>query len=710
MFVKERFNLRESILSKLKEMKPRFGYDGFGEMIFYRTYSRTKFDGGKENWFDVVKRVTEGTFSIRKDWYLKNHITWDEEFWQHYSYHFAVSMFKMEWLPPGRGLWAMGTDYVYDRGSMALYNCAATDIGDDIGADAHWVMDALMNGCGVGFYPIRDNSLLSYRPNGSYDYVIEDSREGWCDSTQALIDAHLEPNQQLPNFIYKLIRKKGSPIRGFGGISSGPEPLMYLHQQIIKFFAMFRDHYWYDSVMLKTDIINAIGCCVVAGNVRRSAELCKGSIDDLTFLDLKNYDKYPHRAEIGWMSNNSVALEDDKDFEKLGALAERVIRNGEPGYMNLRNMKKGRIGKEDGLREDQATLFNPCGEIPLENKETCNIAETLPTNCDNKERWLKACEYATVYCSTVSLLPTHRPETNAIIARNRRIGIGIIDYTGWVDDEGQTQVIKAMREGYQKVRSVNRWVNAEAGVPEAIRVTTVKPGGTTPKLPGKTSGITYPTFAETERRVRINNNAHICQMLKDAGVRNEPDVTQPDSTTVFSFAIKQGPAKPMAKVTLWEQAMNLITVQREWADNAVSNTLYFRPKWQLVKVVPNGYIESYIVGGLNIGGGLESYQDGSTRYERVEEYGEWKLKIYQYDPNHEEDIIEQVLATIAPLTKSVSLLPYSDVGVYPQMPESALTEEEYHNFHKPIIDWSQLRDEDAEIEDDKYCSGGVCVR
>ena len=48
------------------------------------------------------------------------------------------------------------------------------------------------------------------------------------------------------------------------------------------------------------DIGNLIGVCVVSGNVRRSAELALGSIDDPAFLDAKNYEAQPGRAEWGW--------------------------------------------------------------------------------------------------------------------------------------------------------------------------------------------------------------------------------------------------------------------------------------------------------------------------------------------------------------------------------------------------------------------------
>jgi len=89
---------------------------------------------------------------------------------------------------------------------------------------------------------------------------------------------------------------------------------------------------------------------------------------------------------------------------------------------------------------------------------------------------------------------------------------------------------------------------------------------------------------------------------------------------------------------------------------------------------------------------------------------EWHIKIYVYDPNHEEDDIEKVLAAIAPLTKSVSLLPHSAIGVYPQMPEEGLSQEEYDRRLQAIkpVDWSKLTRSDG--VDDKYCQGDVCER
>ena len=585
-------------------------------------------------------------------------------------------MFKMEWLPPGRGLWAMGTEYVYTRGSMSLNNCGVCEI-KHLANDAHWIMDALMNGVGVGFIPTRDDNILLElkKPKSTHKSVIPDTREGWCDSVKELIESYFT-GDSLPEFEYHEIRKEGLPIRGFGGIASGPDPLKRLHTSLKEFFAraLNLSDTIYDSVRLKVDIANAIGCCVVAGNVRRSAELAAAPMDDPTFKDLKDYDLYPERASLGWMSNNSVFLENDSDFEQLGEIAKRVVKAGEPGYINLRNLPKGRIGKSFPVKRDKAIGFNPCGEQPLEDKELCTLVETLPTRCPDGQSWLKACEYACVYASTVTLLPTHRSETNAIMLRNRRIGVGIVDVTGWLHEAGASKVIKWMREGYGIIRKVNQWANSEAGVPEAIRVTTLKPGGTIPKVAGKTSGIGFPTFHETLMRVRVAINSPVAGILAAANIPNEPDVNDPDGTLVFEWPVMQGPAKPATTATLWEQAMNLVMVQREWSDNAVSNTLYFRPKWQL-----------HVTG---VGPEYKLPEEGFKI--ETDQWGQRNL--YRYDPHHEEDDVERVLSMIAPLTKSVSLLPHTPAGVYPQAPQTGITKEEYDKRladMKPI-DWTQL--------------------
>ena len=60
------------------------------------------------------------------------------------------------------------------------------------------------------------------------------------------------------------------------------------------------------SVTTIVDIMNLIGKCVVAGNVRRTVEIVFGDPHSEEYLDLKNYKVNPHRDQYGWTSNNSI--------------------------------------------------------------------------------------------------------------------------------------------------------------------------------------------------------------------------------------------------------------------------------------------------------------------------------------------------------------------------------------------------------------------
>jgi len=124
---------------------------------------------------------------------------------------------------------------------------------------------------------------------------------------------------------------------------------------------------------LIADIMNSISCCVVAGNIRRSSMIILGSMDDEEFINLKNYEMHPDRAEIGWTSNNSVVIDNEKDIENLVKIIPNIIKNGEPGIYNRMNAQQyARYGdkrNDDKVNESffffpshekQATLVNPC--------------------------------------------------------------------------------------------------------------------------------------------------------------------------------------------------------------------------------------------------------------------------------------------------------------------------------------------------------------
>lgn len=669
-----------------------------------------KKDGDNENWADVTIRHINGIFSIRKDFYIKNHIHWDESWWQDYASKMAIAAFEMKWLPPGRGLWSCGTDFVYERGSMSLNNCSACKIDDDIGFCVEWIMDALMLGVGVGFEPIRNDDFKLHNPRGFYDYVIPDTREGWAKSEQALIDAYTKPKQKEPRFIYDELREAGSLIKGFGGVASGPDPLKILHDQTRHFLIRYMQEKDYDSVRLKADIVNCVGCCVISGNVRRSAELCLGHLNDQTFINLKDYNVFPDRAAYGFMSNNTCKLQTDEDFENLDIAAVRLVKNGEPGLANLRNFRFGRIGKYDDIvKLDKADLLNPCSEILLENFELCNLSQWYPSRCKNPEEYKLAQEYATLYASTVSLLPTHKAVTNKVIARNRRIGVSVAGVIEWKKEFGVNKVIKWLRQAYHNIRRVNTWCAEEAGVPESIRVTTNVPGGTVTKIVGEYPAMYHPTFKYMIRRIRVPQYSPMYFTLDKAGIPHEPDFYSAN-TEVFEYPV--GPndlrVKTEEEVSLWEQANDLILMQREYSDNSVSNTLKFKPKWILKHHLTDPTeIQSYIEWVQE----LPEVKIVDGLYENIHVkivVRESEVKEYHYNPHHEENDVEPVLSSTVPMIKTMSMMPHTPKGVYKQMPEEGITKEEYLKRKAAInkIDWSKYKGSSGEGE--HYCVGDKC--
>jgi ribonucleoside-triphosphate reductase len=646
--VEARFHLTQETQQALRRRKPSWGFGGLSEAVYYRTYSRS-IDDVQERWADTVIRVVQGVMSIRKDW-VTNIIgrRWNEAANQRIAKELADAIFEFRILS-GRGLWAMGTEYVYDRGSHALNNCGAVDVKKSLATAAHWLMDSLMCGVGVGF-TTNNASISCKRPRGTAKiYKIPDTKEGWAKSVQLLI-ASYEKGTAPYTFDYSLIRPAGAPIRGFGGTSAGHAPLQELHERLRGYLEL-----WLDKKASATrtiaDVMNAIGTCVVSGNVRRSAELALGSPYDLEFLGLKDFSNND-RSDIGWMSNNSVALEASDDFTMLPTLADAIRDNGEPGILNLVKIKKFARG-QDRL-SDAAVAINPCGEVPLESFELCNLAEVFPTRCTpaNLNRTL---ELATLYASTVSLLKSHSAPTNDVVARNRRIGVSVSGIADWIDATSVAYVFDTLNHGYDLVKRTNKKLAEDAGVPASIRVTTVKPSGTVSLLAGVSSGVHYPTGGHVMRRVRIGQDSPVGEILADSGVPHEPDQVSAN-TEVYEFplAYGSGNTRSIEDVPMWEQASLVAMMQTCWADNAVSNTITVQP-------------------------------------------------------NELKDV-ERVLTYFSPHVKSLSMMP-DRKDVYPQMPVTRIEPAEYTRRMAAIgsADWSGLHASDGDGRDSAYCAGDACV-
>jgi adenosylcobalamin-dependent ribonucleoside-triphosphate reductase len=595
------FRFSDDFVNKYIEIEPPFGFkdaggNSLGEITFVRTYSRVKDDGTKERWYEVCKRVIEGMYSVQKNHAKENRLPWNDYKAQKSAQEAYDRMFNLKWTPPGRGLWAFGTPMTMERkNSASLQNCAMVSTRDidrnDPGSLFAWVMDALMLGIGVGFDTVgQEKDLSIYAPTEPASvYEIPDTREGWVESVRLLLNSFLRANQSIQEFNYDLIRPLGAPIKGFGGVASGPKPLIDLHTMIRKVIGS-RAGEKLDSRAI-VDIVNLIGTCVVSGNVRRSATLALGNPNDKDFINLKNSELFPDRNSFdsenpgwAWMSNNSISAEVGTHYEDY---VDLIADNGEPGFIWLDVARNyGRLADPADGKDYRVMGFNPCAEQPLESYELCTLVEVHLNRHTDKEDFMRTLKFAYLYGKTVTLLPTHWQITNGIMQRNRRIGTSLTGIASFTDINGMPTTREWMDEGYKKIRHYDKQYSEWLCVRESIRVTTVKPSGSVSLLSGASPGVHWSVGGEYFlRAIRFGNTDPMLHLFKAAGYKIEDDLVSANTTVVY-FPVSSGHPRSEKDVSLFEKIGLAATTQKYWSDNGVSVTLSFDKETETKHIAP----------------------------------------------------------------------------------------------------------------------------
>ena len=716
-----------------------------GWVTYKRTYARWLEDQERtEEWAETVKRVVEGNINLDPRLHRADGSQPDSETVAALRAE-AEDLFRLVYglaaTPSGRNLWVSGTDYQREHGD-SLNNCWMIAIrpqnyGDSeivpsyleqstMAASMPWafMFDELMKGGGVGFSVTRDNVskmpqvdhacelvCLIDAANGSaeeaceagaadraewtaengepgeqsdcWHYRLEDSREGWVRALAAVIDSHFD---YFPNGIRRVVldmsdvRARGARIHGFGGTASGAAPLVEMLRDVNRILNQKAGSRL--SSVDCTDIGNLIGKAVVAGNVRRSAELALGDWDDDGFRTMKQ--DQAMLAHHRWASNNSVVVNGRP--EQYEQVAQAVIVNGEPGVVDLELSKHyGRL--VDGFNEQadpRAEGTNPCGEITLENGEPCNLFEIFPSIAQEQGWDLnQVLGLAVRYAKRVTFGSYDWEVTRKVVSRNRRIGVslsGIQDWflsrfnrraiTGWKQEKGvrrpiyDQQIARALDGMYQAVVEADNEYSAELGCQPSLKHTTVKPSGTVAKLAGVSEGMHFQWAGHYIQRIRFQDDDPLLEALQACGYHIEPDVyTQ--HTMVVEFPVEaMGWDSPKfasaGTVSAEEQLATQAFLQEHWSDNAVSCTVTFQKS--------------------------------------------------------EEEQLPAILAAYAGRIKSTSLLGYVDGG-YQQMPKETISISKYQEMTAAIHGdpqalFTQLNNNKDEDEltliDLTDCASGAC--
>lgn len=731
--------------------QPKWGFDGLGFIVELRTYARKKEDGSLEDWWETVKRVTLGNYLTEIRNGKLDHTITKEEVQQFYYLTFNLVI-----TPPGRGLWMSGTEYS-KRSGDSMNNCWGTVMRPypykeneeaKVSFAPVFTFDQAMKGGGVGvsvqrehvqsipkvsnavnlkfvcldthkdvaelqgmaamgievqFISKEEQALLAAQPEY---FLTPDSREGWGTSLEHTIDYHFDGKPDLTVDISD-VRERGADIKSFGGTASGPMALVEMLFKVNRILNR-RENQFVPPVEWG-DVVQLIGTCVVAGNVRRTALIIIGDQDDKAFVDSKNY-SLPENLEASqwrWASNNSVDVRPDSPYEVFEGLAVNIFYNGEPGYVNRELAQNfGRIidGFKKGI-DAKVQVFNPCGEITLEPEENCNLFEVnLPRieqmiQSGEAGEWLyeQAFELATRYTYRVTFRHYEWESTREVVERNHRLGVAITGVTDWFlirygekavlgfDQNDMPlynpEVVADLDKFYGFVKATNEQHAADLGENKSNKLTTIKPSGTISILMGVSPGQHFHWSSYMIRRVRLSASSQLVDALMDSGYKVEPAQKgfEEDGTPVYDYntVVAEFPIKaPTADsvnfqsakdVSLQEQAAIQALLATYWSDNAVSATLSFHKP-----------------------------EAGDTEAEQA------VIK----------DIAD-LLYRYKGIIKSTSLLPH-DTGTYPQMPMEEIDEDTYNKMKAKITGkpWEKITgriiEDNSELDSSAECVGGAC--
>jgi ribonucleoside-triphosphate reductase (thioredoxin) len=553
----------------------------FSDFIYIRTYSRYLWEEGRrETWEETVDRYCNYVFSKCKN---------ADKIPEKVKIKCRKNLLERRALGSMRALWASGE--AADNNNASMYNCSFIVL-DRVSAFSDAVL-LLMNGTGVGFSNAKeyiDNlpTIKHQRNIPPIIFTIEDSKEGWAKALYTGMDAWFSGRDC--KFDYSKIRPLGSPLKTFGGISSGPEPLRQLldftRETILE--AQGRKL----SSLECHDIMCECGSVVISGGSRRSALASIGSLDDLEMRSAKEPPFHPRR----WLSNNSAIYTEKPDvlvfMDEWAQLAKSGT--GERGIFNLYAARKNapkrrKAGLIDGC--------NPCFEILLRKFSMCNLSTVVVKagmDFDDLRDSITSAVWLGAVQSTFIAFNNLDPDFAKNCEEERLLGVSI---TGIMDNpllftEEKLELLK--KHAIKTAKHVCKILDINM----SAAVTTIKPEGTTSSLCGTSSGI-HCRYADFYiRRVRISKHQPLYQMMVDQGMKGYPAPENSD-TMYFEFPQKSPEGAITRKdMTALDQLNWYFKFAKHYTEHNPSCTVYVKP-WEWLKIADAVFENWNILNGVS---------------------------------------------------------------------------------------------------------------
>ena len=559
--------LSQEFVDTYRNKQAPWGFGGLGEIVYLRTYSRPIPEFGRnETWIETIQRCINGAIELGAEYS-------DQE-----AEHLFDHMFNLRCTFSGRALWQLGTPLVKKFNATSLNNCFHTSI--ETVEDFELLFDYLMLGGGVGYSverskihdlpKVKHGVSISHERSNDADIIVPDSRQGWRRLLHAVLKSYFFTGKSF-SYSTILIREFGAPLNTFGGTASGPGALIDGIADICKVMENRAGKKLRSVDVL--DICNIIGRIVVSGSSRRSAQIAVGDPDDILFMRAKNWGT---GNVPGWRANSNNSIYADSVEEIVPEFWKGYDGSGEPyGLINRKLARaEGRSGEKN--QDNSIEGVNPCAEIFLANGESCNLSTIFLPKVESIDQFRDISRLLYKTQKAITNLDYPYEKTTKIVRKNRRLGQSI---TGIL--QATEEQLSWLSPIYEDLRSFDAAYSADHGIPASIRLTTVQPSGTLSLLPGVTPGI-HPAYARYYiRRVRFGSADPLVDACRRRGYKVVPDVgidgREDHTRWVVEFPCESPDGAVLAAdMTAVEQLEWVKRMQKEWADNAVSVTVYYR--------------------------------------------------------------------------------------------------------------------------------------
>ena len=454
------------------------------------------------------------------------------------------------------------------RHNMRMYNCATSYCDRPRFFAEAFYMGLCGSGVGFSIQKVHTTQLPelvsaeTFQFSSDYEFIVEDSIEGWADALDALITSYFvsdEGDMRIPVFNFTKIRGKGTPLSS-GGRAPGSEPLetaLSKAEELLQRCIVNEDKERLSPINC-FDLVMYASEAVLSGGRRRAATIAIFDRDDEEMLNAKTgawTDDYKHRQ----LANISARIpKDSVDKSEFMDIFSSTREYGEPGFVftdsphHIYNpcveigMCPLAIYDENGdmLSEYTLDLVNNRHNYPKytykSGWQVCNLTEinagAIKTKFDFKEAVWAATVIGTLQAgyTDTGYLDGDCTTSRDIIERENLLGVSMTGIMESFDVAGNPELQGEMAE-YAK--RVNSEISDLIGIGEAARVTCVKPAGTTSIILGTSSGV-HPNFAHTLiRHVQVSRDSLVAQHFKSINPENCEDSQWNERDMVIAFPL-----------------------------------------------------------------------------------------------------------------------------------------------------------------------------